>query len=236
MPSPTLSSKTTIVVSVVAVAIGLFVATNPFLFGISTGVKADEHFVYEKHEVLDHHLGLVKSYIPDDDYERYRNHCLRAMSFAKWHMPGFVYRQYPNAMDLVGMAIAYHDVALWTDGELNYLAPSIKQMEKHAGNGYSKEEIAIAREIIDQHHKVTDFSGGNRTNETFDAIVNAVRKADWADATFGVVRFGLPSSLLEAAYAKVPERGFHQMLAEFGHRLSPDSKIGELKVLGIPKL
>ena len=168
------------------------------------------------------------------------------MSFAKYLMPDFVYDEYPNAMNIVAMALAYHDVALWTDGKLNYLEPSARQMELHTAKEgvFEENHISIARQIIMEHHKFTDYHSKNTQNDSgqiaasgaaVDAIVNAVRKADWTDATVGIVRFEVPAALLEAAYAKIPEAGFHVMLAGMGGRLSPNSILGQLDVLKILK-
>ena len=222
-------------VGVVAIGLGAFAAFNPLLFGIRTGVPHDAHFVYSKHFILDGELERFRSKIPLGDFEAYRNHCLRVMSFAKFHMPEFVYEEYPNAMNIVAMALAYHDVGLWTDGELNYLEPSAKRMESsiEAEGVFDESQVSIAREIIMQHHKFTDCSSSDEQSKAIDAVINAVRKADWADATLGIIRFGLPASLLEAAYAKVPEAGFHAMLVGMGSRLSPHSLVGQLKVLKI---
>lgn len=231
-------SRGAFLVGIIAIGVGTFAVFNPFLFGIRSGVPHDSHFVYTKHFILDGELDRVRAHIPEDDFERYRNHCLRVLSFAKFHMPEFVYEEYPNAMNIVAMALAYHDVALWTDGELNYLEPSAKRMESYieAEGVFDDKQIAIAREIIMQHHKYTDYSSSKVSNKSIDAMVNAVRKADWADATVGIIRFGLPASFLEAAYAKVPEAGFHAMLAGMGSRLSPRSLVGQLEVLKILKL
>lgn len=102
--------------------------------------------------------------------------------------------------------------------------------------------MATAREIILQHHKLTDWRNSNDNNSgaaaaLIDAkLVNAVRKGDWADATMGLVRFdGLPAALLETAYAQVPDAGFHRLLLQMGPRLSPDSLLGRLDILKILK-
>jgi hypothetical protein len=233
----------------------LFALNNPLLFGRRTGVPYDEFEIFKSHPILDSELAKVRTQIlPEHDFEAYRNHCLRVLTFAKWHLPDSVFKQFPNAMDIIAMALAYHDVALWTDGELSYLDPSVKQMEHHVRRQrsddeeetsndavFEKEDIEIAKDIIQEHHKLTAYySSSNKVDEETVAaannIVNAVRKADWADASYGVVRFGLPTALMEGAYEELPEGGFHNMLANFGKRLSPDSKIGTLAVLNIFKL
>ena len=238
--------KGAIIVGLCAIGAGAFIVLNPLLFGFSTGIPHDKFFIYSKHFMLDGELELVRDSIPPEDFERYRNHCLRVMSFAKYLMPDFVYEEYPNAMNIVAMALAYHDVALWTDGKLNYLEPSAIQMERHTAKEgvFEENHISIARQIIMEHHKLTDYHSKVTNNDrrqsttsgaAVDAIVNAVRKADWTDATVGIIRFEVPAALLEAAYAKIPDAGFHAMLAGMGGRLSPNSLLGQLDVLKILK-
>jgi hypothetical protein len=134
--------------------------------------------------------------------------------------------------ELVAVALAHHDSALWTAKTLNYLEPSAKQLDGKAGQ-YNEQEIDIMKDIVLYHHKVTDYKS-NRSSSA-DELVNAVRKADWADATIGVVRFGLPAVLLEAAYDLIPEAGFHMMLVDIMPKLSPDSLVGQLDLMKIFK-
>jgi hypothetical protein len=145
---------------------------------------------------------------------------------------------------------------LWTDGTLNYLDPSVSvfesdlQHDRKLRNGAESErEVAdeggilpfsldesqaeTVREIILQHHRYNKWKKGDSFAD--ESLVNAVRKADWADATLGVMRSGLPVNFLEAAYETAPSLGFHAMLAGMGARLSPDSYVGRLDVLKILK-
>ena len=86
------------------------------------------------------------------------------------------------------------------------------------------------------HHKYTAYTVEPGSVISVNAqLVNAVRKGDWADATMGIVRYGLPAKYLEAAYEKVPDVGFHWLLVTFGGRLSPESLLGQLNVLKIFK-
>lgn len=52
----------------------------------------------------------------------------------------------------------------------------------------------------------------------------------------GLIKHGIPTDLLEAAYAEIPEAGFHKMLAGMGGRLSPESFIGQFESLKIFKI
>ena len=63
--------------------------------------------------------------------------------------------------------------------------------------------------------------------------MNAVRKSDWADFTFGIIRWTLPPSHTEITLREIPEIGFHNILFGMGPRLSPNSIIGQLDVLKI---
>ena len=227
--------------ALLAIAAGAFVVLNPLLFAIETGVPHDRFFIFDKHFILDGELDSVKPSFQGesaaDDFDRYHNHCLRVMNFAKFFMPEFVFEEYPNVMNVVAMSVAYHRVGLWTDGgTLNYLEPSVKQMEYHVRKEgiFEEDHIEIARQIIREQHKFTTYSGGK--SKAINAIVNAVRKAAWADVTMGVVRFDLPAPLMEAAYAKIEHGGFHRMLlADMRHRLSPHSKLGQLEMFRIIK-
>ena len=214
---------------VLAVSVGLLVKQNPLLFGGRTSSNSNKHSyaILTSHPALDAHLEAFRSDL-GDDYDKYRNHCLRVLNFAKYHLGADASE---SDLDLIGIGLAYHDIALWSDNKLNYLKPSADQLKKHLvdGDSLSPADVETAVQIVMQHHKITHWNGPNQR------LVNSVRKADWADATMGLVRFGLPNDLLLQSYDEIPEAGFHLMLAQFGKRLSPDSLLGQLDVLKILK-
>lgn len=218
---------------ILSIALGFLYSQNPLLFGQRTGESHESYKILEHDAELDDELFSLASKI-GADFSAYRNHCLRVLTFTKYFLPDEVLKEIPEALELASVALAYHDVALWTDKKLAYLDPSVDQMEKALEGGkYSKNQLAIMKDIILQHHKITSFES-NR-GKAADALVNAVRMADWADATMGIVRFGLPASLLEAAYDKIPEAGFHMILLGLGPRLSPGNLMGQLDILSIFK-
>lgn len=100
----------------------------------------------------------------------------------------------------------------WTDKSLAYLEPSALRAKKSAENKYTTEELDMIENIIVNHHKVTDFQGPNAN------VVNAARKADWIDASFGIVRFGMPKDIVGKVSAEIPNAGFHYTLMEVGPR------------------
>lgn len=223
------------------IALAYFYTQNPLLFGKRTGESStSSHDAYssiisEHDTFLDDELFGLSSFL-GKEFAPYRNHCLRVLTFTKYFLPGNVLKEIPDAMELVAVALAYHDCALWTDKQLAYLEPSVHQMEQRLleGSGsskYSKEQLDLMKDIIMEHHKVTPFES-NRTKAA-DDLVNAVRKADWSDATMGIVRYGMPAELLEATYDKIPTLGFHNILMEMAPRLSPGDIWGQLQVLRI---
>jgi hypothetical protein len=225
-----------LLIASIAAGVGLFCTSNPHLFGKRAASGEVEFDIYTHFPSLDDELFEMAAHI-GKDFPAYRNHCLRVLSFTKYFLTDEVLKEFPNAMEIAGMALAYHHVALWSDDALNYLEPSVAQMKKHLGGTLNETEIAIVEDIIMNHHKITEFTSSDHgRSKAADALVNAVRKGDWTDATMGVIRFGLPSALIEAAYDALPGAGFHMLLVGFGKRLSPDSFIGQLEVLRIFKL
>jgi hypothetical protein len=214
-----------------AITLGYMVQKNPLIFGRRTGQSHDGFEIITSHPALDAELETMKEDI-GDDYEAYRNHCLRVLTFTKFHLPDTVEKSIPNALDLAAVALAYHDAALWTKKKLSYLEPSAEHLDDKRGE-YTDEEVELMKDIVMYHHKYTDFKSSRSSDA--DALVNAVRKGDWADASLGIVRYGLPAVLLEAAYDNIPEAGFHMVLNDFPAKLSPDSLLGQLDVLKILK-
>eukprot|EP00529_Nitzschia_sp_RCC80_P027790 CAMPEP_0113498440 /NCGR_PEP_ID=MMETSP0014_2-20120614/31180_1 /TAXON_ID=2857 /ORGANISM="Nitzschia sp." /LENGTH=247 /DNA_ID=CAMNT_0000392477 /DNA_START=524 /DNA_END=1267 /DNA_ORIENTATION=- /assembly_acc=CAM_ASM_000159 len=237
---------------VVAAAAAFVYQNNPLLFGRSvvttssssdSSIEEEEYYtIYNHHPALDDELFDLSKYM-GEDFQKYRNHCLRVLTFTKYFLDenaasdgGLnIEQELPNAIELAATALAYHDVGLWTDHDLNYLEPSRLKLDETLVNGFSAHEIRIMDEIILQHHKITSYDGHEFTDAE-NLLINAVRKGDWADATMGLVRFGLPAVLLEKTYNAIPEAGFHMMLAGMDSRLSPGNKInGTLEVLKIFK-
>jgi len=234
-----------------------FVRDNPMLWGRHIDKQhfpsERDFFIFQKHPILDFYLEQHKDELKDD-YEPYRNHCLRVLTFAVYYMGG-PQNVVEDQLNLMAMALAYHDLALWSSSQLDYLDPSAGIMEKEVKEqnklreqanheegdlspdfipDFSDADIETAREIILQHHKFTHWSAPD-DSKINEALVNAVRKGDWADFTLGIVRDGLPASYLEAAYTTVPMEGFHKILAGMGKRLSPDSFKRRFAVLNIFK-
>eukprot|EP00339_Tiarina_fusa_P019723 CAMPEP_0116999186 /NCGR_PEP_ID=MMETSP0472-20121206/1995_1 /TAXON_ID=693140 ORGANISM="Tiarina fusus, Strain LIS" /NCGR_SAMPLE_ID=MMETSP0472 /ASSEMBLY_ACC=CAM_ASM_000603 /LENGTH=187 /DNA_ID=CAMNT_0004698561 /DNA_START=345 /DNA_END=908 /DNA_ORIENTATION=+ len=169
-----------------------------------------------------------------DDFGRYRNHCLRVLTFTFYLLPEEDWKKMPKVMELAAVALAYHDIGLWVDGgKLDYIEPSIEKLHKDLHDKFTAQEIGIMKEIIDQHHSFAEYTSSY--GEAATAIVNAVRKADLVDFSWGIIKCGVPPGLIEMAYDKIPENGFHKMLASMPARLSPGSLAGQMDIFKIFK-
>jgi hypothetical protein len=73
----------------------------------------------------------------------------------------------------------------------------------------------IVHDIIRYHHKVTPFVGSNAD------VVNAVRLADWIDASGGVFKCGISRANIRRAYQALPSEGFYWFLLTYGFKIHP---------------
>ena len=150
------------------------------------------------------------------DFAGYRNHCLRVLTYAL-HFVGEPSEADRRAFEV---ALAFHDIALWTHGALAYLEPSEALAVRENEAGKLGVDPQLLRDLIHWHHKVTPFRGPKAD------LVNALRKGDWVDATKGAFRKGLRRKDIRAVEAAIPNEGFHDAL----QRLAGDNNGG--KTLG----
>ena len=127
-------------------------------------------------------------------------------------------------------ALVYHDLGLWSDRQLAYLEPSIDRVVRdNATEGWGHDP-QLLRDIIFWHHKLTPYRGPHAD------VVNAVRRADWIDATAGRLRMGMPRPCIEKVTSAIPEAGFYDTLKRIGPELTGSitgSIAGLLKVYKI---
>ena len=160
------------------------------------------------------------------DFPGYRNHVYRAITYAM-HFLG-------NAEEherLVETAFVYHDIGLWTDHELAYLEPSeavaIADNQK-LGLGLDPD---LLRDAIHWHHKIFSYIGPRRD------IIEACRKADWIDASKGMLRKGISRAAIREVEAAFPNLGFHNSLMRLAKDYGGSTLVGAIKVtLGIVRL
>ena len=138
----------------------------------------------------------------DSDFDAYRNHCQRVFHLAL-ALRGPVDKT--EALKLA-IAVAFHDLGIWTSGTLDYLAPSRMLARAYlAANGHEDWTDEI-EDMIEQHHALLSAS------DDIGGLTETFRKADMVDVSWGLRRFGLPRGLMDDLHRRFPNAGFHLFL------------------------
>ncbi len=123
--------------------------------------------------------------------------------------------------DAIALASAFHDLGIWSDATVDYLPPSARRLREHLeATGRHALADELERMVL-LHHKLTPCRGPD------DRRVEAFRRADLFDLTFGLVRFGLPRAWVRELYAAFPTAGFQRRVLRLvgghaiGHPLRP---------------
>lgn len=106
-------------------------------------------------------------------------------------------------------AAAFHDLGIWTEGTLDYLAPSTELARAWLAEEGQEQLEPLVAAMIEQHHKVRRAGDPSSPVELF-------RRADAIDLTRGLRTFGVPRREYRALVADYPYAGFHRRLLTFG--------------------
>lgn len=180
-------------------------------------IKLERPFVEEL-------LGRYETLI-GKDYPGYRNHVYRTITYAMHFLGNAEAHE-----KLVEAAFVYHDIGLWTDHELAYLEPSeavaLADNDKY-GLGL---DPSLLRAAIHWHHKIFPYTGPHRE------VIEACRKADWIDASKGILRKGMGREQIQQVEKAFPNFGFHATLLRLAKDYGGSTLVGSIKViLGIVK-
>ena len=154
------------------------------------------------------------------DYPAYRGHIYRIVTYAMHFLD-----QDDTVRALVETVFVYHDIGLWTAHDLAYLEPSEARAladNEREGWGFDPEALRLA---IHYHHKILPYRGPH------ERVVEAVRRADWIDATGGKLRKGLSREQIAAVEAAIPNYGFGSVLQRLAGDLGGNRITGNLRVL-----
>jgi hypothetical protein len=157
--------------------------------------------IVESHPAIEDVLDAFRAEL-GPDRAAYRGHAYRVFHFCRALAPNG-----PARADAIGLAAAFHDVGIWSDRTVDYLPPSARRLRAHlerAGRTGDAEELI---RMVELHHKLTPCRGER------DTLVEAFRRADLVDVTFGLVRFGLPRTYVLEVQAAFGEAGFHRRIA-----------------------
>ena len=172
--------------------------------------------------IVETHFALVDEILAGwksrigDDYAGYRNHLYRVLNFC------FALRDCDaEERHKLTVAAAFHDLGIWSEGTVDYLAPSVALAKSYLENNNLDrwtDEISL---IIDMHHKLRRFRDGRFP------LVEVFRRGDLIDFSLGVVKFDLPRRHVSAVKGAIPNEGFHKRLLQLAggwfasHPLSP---------------
>jgi hypothetical protein len=143
------------------------------------------------------------------DHGAYRAHVYRVFHFCR-ALAGTAGRE-----DALALATAFHDLGIWSDATVDYLPPSARRLRAYCEQHGRGAEAAELVRMVELHHKLLPC----RRPE--DALVEAFRRADLVDLSFGLLRFGLPRGWIAEVQAAFPAAGFHLRVVQLvgGHAL-----------------
>ena len=151
-----------------------------------------------------------------EDATGYHHHAYRVANFYWQLAPGDA-----DALEKLSIAVAFHDLGIWTAGTFDYLPPSRVLARDYLHQRGKAAWMVDVDAMIECHHKVM------RTPVGTSPAVEAFRRADWIDVSLGVVRFGLSRDVVHEVRARFPDAGFHRGLLQltlqrlYRHPLSP---------------
>ena len=160
--------------------------------------------IYEQIPAIDEILELWGKYLKKD-YTPYKNHCCRVFNFCI-----ALCGENQENVSKVGIAAAFHDLGIWTNGTLDYLEPSRKLAREYLSETNQGAWIEEIEAMIEMHHKLTRY----KFKSSSGWLVEHFRKADLVDVSMGIIKSGLPSSFVREVLSIYPNEGFHMRLLE----------------------
>ena len=171
--------------------------------------------IVTKDDLIEDILALWKDRI-GEDYPGYRGHVYRVFNFC-------LALRSCTEEERVKLAIAacFHDIGLWSAHTVDYIPPSVSEVEGYlSGTGRAEwsEEVGL---MVDMHHQIRVYKDGRYP------LVELFRKGDLVDFSLGFFKCGLPSAYVHEVKKAIPNNGFHRFLMKgarewfAAHPLSP---------------
>lgn len=139
------------------------------------------------------------------DYEAYHGHVYRVFNLA-YSMLG----NETDGTDKLAIACVFHDLGIWTHKTFDYLGPSEAIAADYLHQHDMPDWIQPVTLAIDNHHKLRAYEGPHAT------LVEALRRADLADLSFGLISGGIDRDLARKTREAFPNAGFHKRLVQLG--------------------
>jgi hypothetical protein len=137
------------------------------------------------------------------DFTPYRNHAYRVINFC-----AALSTDEAAQLEKMQIAVAFHDLGIWTDHTFDYLEPSIARARTYLTDAGRSAWLPEIEAMILEHHRVRSYRAQP------DWLVEPFRRADWIDVTYGTRSFGVPRSLVRDLFTRYPDTGFHRRLVE----------------------
>lgn len=144
--------------------------------------------------------------IIDRNYQGYLNHCKRVAACC------LILSQdsREDTIRKIAIAVAFHDIGIWTSKTIDYLEPSVKVMLSYLTLYRLLDWQIEITLMITEHHKLT------RTKCSEYPLVEYFRQADYADFSLGLLRSNIPRSEFKKLTSQYPNAGFHKTLVCLG--------------------
>lgn len=180
---------------------------------VQSGIVTDHYMEYLHKTIED----LLDSFRPalGEDYSKYRNHVYRVFLNCQ------IFDTTGEHTEKYAIAAVFHDIGIWTDNTIDYLHPSIGQLEIFLTKTGKKAWINEMVLMVYWHHKVGKYSG------PYEQTVENFRKSDWTDVSLGLLTFGADKGRIRHNRKMLPNQGFHVFLVRkiitnfFRHPLNP---------------
>jgi len=153
-------------------------------------------------EILDAHATVLGR-----DFHPYRNHTYRVANFHWCLLPGTLEDLY-----VLSVAVAFHDLGIWTAGTFDYLEPSEALARQYLLDHDRAAHIPLVQAMIREHHRISALPAEQ------DRRIEVFRRADWIDVSLGVLRFDLHADDFRSTVQRFPRLGFHLRLLQFSLR------------------
>ena len=169
-------------------------------------------------KVIEQHDLVERIFLPwrlklGDTYEPYKGHVYRVLNYScaildlgKHDLSSYGSRK--EVENQIAVAACFHDVAIWLDGTMDYLEPSVNHaVHWLTERGHQEWTDAVTR-MISYHHKSTPY------RDDQEALVETFRRADLVDVTMGWQRCGIDGDFIREVHQQFPYRGFHWLVAK----------------------
>ena len=156
--------------------------------------------IEKQHPVIE---GILKEWEEaiGEDYAGYRGHVYRMFNFCLALHPAS-----EEEKTKLAIAACFHDIGLWSDHTVDYIAPSIVQARRYLNESSREEWSEEISLMIEWHHKIRPYRNDRLP------LVEVFRKGDLVDFSLGFFKCGLPKDFVQAVKVAIPNAGFHRFL------------------------